>query len=154
VLEYSKEILSGRKENRHSKENVPFVTDQDLRGIEGFDPKSYLRGTLNTHHETGMEGGFAGVVALSEGEIEKLPNKERLSYGFLYDVTSSDRFAIFDKSGRMIYNRGRYLVNYKWDHPSDLGPCRSGHGNIKESDWAYWCKNNFIVIVYLDSLLT
>lgn len=149
MLEYFKKILSGPRGCKRSKENFSVVRVQDLKGIEGLSSKSYLRGTLNTHHETGMEGGFAGVVALSEGEIEKLPSKERLSYGFLYDITSSDRFAVFDKIGRMIYDRGRYLVNDKWEHPSDLGPCRSGHGNIKESDWAYWCKNNFIVIVYL-----
>lgn len=120
-----------------------------LNDFNNQEQRSFLKGTLNTFHDSGMEGGYAGVVALSEGEIEKLPNKDKLSYGFLYDITSSERFAVFDKSGRMIFDRGRYLVEDVWPRPKDLGPCRSGHGVVKEGDWAHWCKNNFMVIIYL-----
>ena len=65
-------------------------------------------------------------------------------------VLLSRRFqiAIFDLSGRLIFDRGKYIVNETWEHPG-IGRCDDLPKNIKESDWAHWCENHFSITVYL-----
>ncbi len=119
-----------------------------LKGMENRDSKYLLKGTLNAYTEFGWEGHWITTIGLADDQVAKNPDKQARYDGQVYDLRAADQFAIFDLSGRLIFDRGKYIVNETWEHPG-IGRCDDLPKNIKESDWAHWCENHFSITVYL-----
>ena len=128
--------------------------DSRLTAIQAKDPQLILKGKLALWKEQGMEGRPMAIMVLSEEEKFKNPDKNSLGGGAIYFPRKGNNFAIVDDEGKLVFDKGIPLVRTSWKYPSDVPQFCFVPPGIKEAHWAYWCKHNFTIILYLDEQIS
>jgi hypothetical protein len=109
-----------------------------------------ISGTLRSWEETGLEGTFASVVTLDPQCIKDNPQTFEGEESCDFVITYSTQFSVYDKTGKLIWEKGQYKSKGFWPKPEKLGPANILPNGVEEAHWAHWVANNFRVTIYLD----